>query len=348
MSLINKNNYEAFLLDYMEQNLSADMVAELMLFFEQNPDLKHELEELGEVALPIEDIVFEGKDDLKKEVLENLMIAELEGLNTSAESNELQEAIKEDKENEKAFLLYQKTILNPATVVFEYKESLKRERKIIPLYWWATSAAAILIAFFLVRNMNNEGIQKIQNNFADKKELEVKTIENSIDSLDKEQPIFIEEELLNNNTIQVAEEKKSAPLKVKEKKVIPIINNEPEIENNNLVGEGTTINKKDSITILPTIYEEEVLLAENNIQIEKEVKGEPLSIGQFLKKEAQKKVLKDETPESNKKTEIMVVDLLAKVAGKNARVDKTKNDEDETEQYALNIGGFSFSKKVRK
>ena len=44
----------------------------------------------------------------------------------------------------------------------------------------------------------------------------------------------------------------------------------------------------------------------------------------------------------------MVVDLLAKVAGKNARVDKTKNEEDEVEQYALNIGGFSFSKKVRK
>ena len=84
MSLINKNNYEAFLLDYMEQNLSADMVAELMLFFEQNPELQHELEELDEITLPSETIVFDGKNDLKKDVLENLMIAEIEGLNTSA------------------------------------------------------------------------------------------------------------------------------------------------------------------------------------------------------------------------------------------------------------------------
>ena len=259
MSLINKNNYEAFLLDYMEQNLSADMVAELMLFFEQNPELRHELEGLDDITLPTEKIVFDGKDELKKEVVENLMIAEIEGLNTSAESNELQEAIKEDQENEKAFLLYQKTILKPAAVVFENKESLKRERKIIPLYWWATSAAAILIAFFLVRNMNTEGVQKTQDNFADKKEVEVKTIKNAIDSSVNEQPIFIEEELLDNNTIQVAEEKKSTPLKVKEKKVIPIINNEPETGNNNLVAEEMPIIETDSITIMPTIYEDEVL-----------------------------------------------------------------------------------------
>lgn len=343
MSLINKNNYEAFLLDYMEQNLSADMVAELMLFFEQNPDLKHELEELGEVALPIEDIVFEGKDDLKKEVLENLMIAEIEGLNSVDQSKELQEAIEEDNVTEKAFLLYQKTVLKPTPVIFENKESLKRERKIIPMYWWATSAAAILIAFFLVRNINTEGFQKTKDNFADNKELEFKKNSSEVEELPKP----IEEEFLDNETIQVAEKIKTTPIKVEKKKVTPIIKQEQPIENN-LVAEQEPINEKDSITIMPTIYEEEVLLAENNIQIEKEVKGEPLSVGQFLKKEAQKKVLKDEQPEPNKKAEIMVVDLLAKVAGKNARVDKTKNDEDETEQYALNIGGFSFSKKVRK
>ena len=47
MSNINRNNYEAFLLDYVEQNLTAELVAELMLFLEQNPDLKAELEVLG-------------------------------------------------------------------------------------------------------------------------------------------------------------------------------------------------------------------------------------------------------------------------------------------------------------
>jgi uncharacterized protein YihD (DUF1040 family) len=96
---------------------------------------------------------------------------------------------------------------------------------------------------------------------------------------------------------------------------------------------------------MPTVYENEVLLADNSNLPKKE---EPLSVGQFLKKEAQKKVLKEEQPEPNKKPELMVVDLLAKVAGKNASVEKTKNEDDEVEEYALNIGGFSFSKKVRR
>ena len=48
--------------------------------------------------------------------------------------------------NEKAFLLYQKTILKPGSIVFPNKGVLKRERKIIPLYWWATSAAVCLMA----------------------------------------------------------------------------------------------------------------------------------------------------------------------------------------------------------
>lgn len=346
MSLINKNNYEAFLLDYMEQNLSADMVAELMLFFEQNPELQHELEELDEITLPSETIVFDGKNELKKGVLENLMIAEIEGLSTSAESEELEQTIKEDEAYEKAFLLYQKTRLKPTKIVFENKESLKRERKIIPLYWWATSAAAVLIAFFLIRNLNTKDVEKTQHNFVDNKELEVKTIENAIDSSVKEQPIFIEKNLLENKTILVAEETKSTLVKVKEKTATP--NNTPALENIDITAEETPIIEKDSITIMPTIYEDVALLADNNIEQKKKEKDDPLNVGQFLKKEVQKKVLNEEQSELNSNTEIMVVDLVAKVAGKNARVNKTKNNEDEVEEYALNIGAFSFSKKVRK
>ena len=242
--------------------------------------------------------------------------------------------------------MYQKTRLKPTKIVFENKESLKRERKIIPLYWWATSAAAVLIAFFLIRNLNTEDVEKTQHNFVDNNELEVKTIENAIDSSAKEQPIFIEKNLLENKTIQVAEETKSTPVKVKEKTATP--NNTPALENIDITAEETPIIKKDSITIMPTIYEDVALLANNNISQKKKEKDDPLNVGQFLKKEVQKKVLNEEQSELNSNTEIMVVDLVAKVAGKNARVDKTKNNEDEVEEYALNIGAFSFSKKVRK
>ena len=336
MSLINKNNYEAFLLDYMEQNLSADMVAELMLFFENNPELKFELDELEGAALPTEVIIFGAKEELKRDGLDNLMIAEVEGLNSVEDSKQLQSTIQEDKESEKAFLLYQKTILKPAPVVFANKGALKRERKIVPLYWWATSAAAIFLAFFLLKNLNTNGVKETTG-FSDNKAVEI----NKIDSTLKEERLIIEQELQSNEVVQVAEEV------IKKQKNVEVFE-EPELDNNVLVAQEDPIIEKDSITILPPVFEEDVLLAENNVPAPEEQKEGVLSVGQFLKKEAQKKVLKEDNPKPNKKAEIMAVDLLAKVAGKNARVDKTKNDEDEVEEYALNIGGFSFSKKVRK
>lgn len=346
MSLINKNNYEAFLLDYMEQNLSADMVAELMLFFENNPELKSELEELEGATLLSEEIVFTDKDELKKGGLDNLMIAEIEGLNSDDDSKQLETAIQEEEENEKTFLLYQKTILKPTPIIFADKGSLKRERKIIPLYWWATSAAAIFLAFFFIQTLNTEGIKETTTEFSDNKGVEVK----AIDSVLKEKPLIIEEELHDNNAIQVAEEviKTSPKQQQKEKKKDAEVIEELELNDNVLVAQEDPIIEKDSITILPPVFEDEVLLAENNAQKRETQKDDVLSVGQFLKKEAQKKVLKEEDPKANKKAEVMVADLLAKVAGKNGSVDKTTNDEDEVEEYALNIGGFSFSKKVRK
>lgn len=345
MSLINKNNYEAFLLDYMEQNLSADMVAELMLFFEMNPELKVDLDDIELTPFSAEEIVFSEKSNLKKEAIENLMISEIEGLNTTSESQELQEILKKDDDKKKAFLLYKKSILKEPSIVFPHKENLKKESKIIPLFWWASSVAAILIAVFMFRGLVNTETHKNQNNFASNKE-EIKTTTDSInntiivDQIEKENPI--EESL-------IAEEKKqehkiiSSPKKDRlepENKVIEEI-----IEENSIAIVEEL--EEDSILIMPTIVEEDNLLANADEQLKTNEK-EPLNIGQFLKKEAQKKVLNEENPEPNQKTELMVVDLLAKVAGKNARVDKSLNKENEVEEYALNIGGFSFSKKVRK
>ena len=42
---IDKNNYEAFFLDYHEGNLSPQEVADLYLFLSQYPELKKEFED---------------------------------------------------------------------------------------------------------------------------------------------------------------------------------------------------------------------------------------------------------------------------------------------------------------
>jgi len=64
---INRENYEVYFLDYLEGKLPPDLVDELLIFMDKNPDLKDEFEGLDTVALaPDEDIVFENKDSLKK------------------------------------------------------------------------------------------------------------------------------------------------------------------------------------------------------------------------------------------------------------------------------------------
>ncbi len=65
MSLITKNNYEAFLLDYIEGNLSPEMRAELMLFFENHPELKEDLDDFELVSTNPEEIIFKDKESLK-------------------------------------------------------------------------------------------------------------------------------------------------------------------------------------------------------------------------------------------------------------------------------------------
>ena len=437
MSNINKNNYEAFLLDYLEQNLAPDMVAELRLFLEQNPALKQELDEMEELAIiEASTIEFPNKAGLKKEGLENLMIAEVEGINTPAASKELQKTISQDKEAAKALALYHKTILQPENIVFAHKADLKhKEGKVIPLYWWAASVAAILIMVFLLRgvnNTNNEAPSNFANNekkevgsqksedrrpkteesdqpsavseeqlasstkteeqpeTRDKKqstkhhapipqdqpetlspeftpnsqhptlntELEEKLATNSQKSEDRrqkteesDQPSAVSEEQLASGK-KTEEQPETRDKKQSTKHHAPIPQDQPETLSPELATNtqhpttDTQHSAKDSITIVP-MEEEEVLLAENQPALSTTPK-QPLTLPQYLKKELNKKVLKNNDPEEKKSTEVVVADILAKAAGKRGSVDKTKNDEGEVEEYALNIGGFSFSRKVRK
>jgi len=64
---INRDNYEAYFLDYYEGQLSPDMIEEVMLFVKQNPELKNIFDEFEAISLVADqDIVFDNKSSLKK------------------------------------------------------------------------------------------------------------------------------------------------------------------------------------------------------------------------------------------------------------------------------------------
>lgn len=136
---INRNNYEAFFLDYWEKNLSTEQVAELLVFLEENPDLKEAFEIFENIDLkPDKSIKFEQKNNLKKSEIiptENItennfdeyMVAKLEGDISEEDAVELTAFLELNPTLKLHYNLYRSTLLTVDTkIIFDNKKSLKK------------------------------------------------------------------------------------------------------------------------------------------------------------------------------------------------------------------------------
>ena len=152
---INKNNYEAYFLDFVEGNLSVALQKELDLFLIQNPELKAELQEFEMIVLDSEDVSNTSlKNSLFREEttglveLDYLMVSEIEGSITKEEKMKLNSLMAESPSIQKDFIAYQKTKLVPSEKVeFPNKSSLiKKEGKVIYFFRYAAAVAAAILA----------------------------------------------------------------------------------------------------------------------------------------------------------------------------------------------------------
>jgi hypothetical protein len=136
---INRNNYEAYFLDYRENNLSPGQVAELLIFLEQNPDLKNEFESFKYFQLvPDKNTRFEHKENLKKNDLiptdnidssnyDNYILADLEGDLSEDDDLELKAFISLNPKTRLEYNFYRSTFLKPdKSVQFIGKDKLKK------------------------------------------------------------------------------------------------------------------------------------------------------------------------------------------------------------------------------
>lgn len=246
MSLITKNNYEAFLLDYVEGNLSPEHTAELMLFFENNPELKEDLEAFDMLTLDVPQTELKNKEALKIDenkvtalTFDDFAIAEIEGLNSKKQSAALKTFLVQNPSKQKEFEAYQKTKLVGVATIFENKAALKQDKKVVPLYWWYSAAAAVILIVFLLKGINFG---------ADK----------PVDVLANDVKIEKKSETVNNQEIQ--EEVVPQENLIANKEVIEQQNNSTQIKKKN--------NKKPQ-QIEPNIIEETPeLLAEENKKVE--------------------------------------------------------------------------------
>jgi hypothetical protein len=137
---INRDNYEAYFLDYHEGQLSPEMVEEVLMFVKQNPDLKNVFDEFEAVSLVADqDIVFEKKSSLKKNQVfatsqvnelnyEEYLVAETEGLLNAEQLASIEEFISINPQFEKDRKLFSLVHLSSEDkIVFEAKELLKQK-----------------------------------------------------------------------------------------------------------------------------------------------------------------------------------------------------------------------------
>ncbi len=198
---INRNNYEIYFLDYSENQLSPGEIADLMLFLEQNPDLKSEFEEFEILFLtPEENIIFEPKKSLKKHAVEEVkginsenfeqyFVASIEKQLNAKEEAALNNFLQRNTSLAKEYELFKRTILIPDTSIsFNNKSSLYRKTPFIYskrfLYTVVSAAAVILLLFSIYLNLD---LSKKNNNTIVKQDQPNTIIENNIS---KEIPQF--------------------------------------------------------------------------------------------------------------------------------------------------------------
>ena len=179
---INRHNYEEYLIDFLDGNLSSSEVEAVKSFLEGNPDIKAEFEELNNDQLLAETLTFDKKNLLKKDPavdiegiskFEQLSIAKLENEITIEEEKVLAEFLKNSSKKRHEHQLIQKSRLEPdENITFKGKKALKHyqvagNRKVV--YWLSSIAAsvALLISFFLVNDNDivNKGLAIQYRNF---------------------------------------------------------------------------------------------------------------------------------------------------------------------------------------
>lgn len=156
---INRNNYEIFLVDYLDGKLTPEKEAMLMVFLHENPDIADEVDGLQEFRLTASYETYQNKKALKHKNFEEmglpsesdyLCIGELEGDLNEEELLQLELFTKQNSSVEKEREIYRKTLLVPENISYPSKFGLKRvalnTRNIIRIVSGVAASIAILVA----------------------------------------------------------------------------------------------------------------------------------------------------------------------------------------------------------
>ncbi len=165
---IDRNNYEAYFIDYLEGNLDENLINDFIEFIRQNPDLKEELELAGSVSLSPEELEFGKKANLYRKIYDNekefnrAAIAQTEGDLKEDEKPAFEDYLLRHPEKQKEVALFSKTKLHPdESVQFSKKNKLYRRSSRQRILLWTSRIAAVMVLAFSVYLFLNNSAENI-------------------------------------------------------------------------------------------------------------------------------------------------------------------------------------------
>jgi hypothetical protein len=166
---INRDNYEAYLLDLLEGNLSAEDRQKVHDFLLLNPDCAQEINELEPWILDKSTIQLPAKEQLKKEFpdesfmltetnFDMFSIARLEGDLTEKQESDHARMVEENVEKNREWDEWKKTKLRGETIIYANKDQLKHRKGISRRVIWMSviSSAAVTALLVTLLRMNTD------------------------------------------------------------------------------------------------------------------------------------------------------------------------------------------------
>ena len=354
---IDRTNYEVFLIDYFDQKLAPVEVAELLLFLEQNPDIKTEFEILSEsLVIKAETFVYPYKEQLKQPINsviqpaiydQNLLLDLIENNISKSDASIVEAKLRTDAAFNNELNLFKQTILQPETyLVYPEKHKLKKSNKVLSMvYYSISSAAAVLIFFFAISFFS----QKVQPN--------LRTQSITPNSL----PAGLEQKIAKQDPVIISNSTKQASIfeaPKNSKNKLKTIPNERLAE---IELQPISVYKIDQVQLnaLPivanTVIEQVVPPSVNIAQLEFEERNY-LSVNELLRAKIKKFTRSDASNQSIENSDkpsgkiskwdiaAMGAKVLGKLSGNSIKVKNNYNEQGQLKQFAIISKDFEFSK----
>jgi len=168
MKLINEHNYEAFLLDFVEGNLSTAETNALFDFLAANPSLQEDFDQIFDAGqLKNADLIqFSRKESLLKDEewdrVQNLIIANQENVASEQQIHNLNELIKQSEQVQQEHAIFSKLVLEEdKNLQFSRKNVLLHQVALKPNFRWvnySVGLAASVALFFTVYTFLNQPV----------------------------------------------------------------------------------------------------------------------------------------------------------------------------------------------